>query len=145
MSTPIGGLHTHHSLARPVKVVLRWDVKQFSWCSGYHICLTHRRSPVRSRAKTIFSTPIFVNMENIVLGQNLIIRFVCITPALYVEKNCRSKEGLSWMTKYQFSPFCKNSPCPFHLRNESIYFSLWVLVPLSLEKKIERKCWGGRW
>ena len=24
----------------------------FSWCSGYHICLTHRRSPVRSRAKT---------------------------------------------------------------------------------------------
>ena len=26
---------------------------QFSWCSGYHICLTHRRSPVRNRAKTI--------------------------------------------------------------------------------------------
>ena len=26
--------------------------KAFSWCSGYHICLTHRRSPVRSRAKT---------------------------------------------------------------------------------------------
>ena len=25
---------------------------RFSWCSGYHICLTHRRSPVRSRAKT---------------------------------------------------------------------------------------------
>ena len=25
---------------------------KFSWCSGYHICLTHRRSPVRSRAKT---------------------------------------------------------------------------------------------
>ena len=25
----------------------------FSWCSGYHICLTHRRSPVRSRAKTL--------------------------------------------------------------------------------------------
>ena len=25
---------------------------QFSWCSGYHICLTHRRSPVRNRAKT---------------------------------------------------------------------------------------------
>ena len=27
-------------------------VSRFSWCSGYHICLTHRRSPVRSRAKT---------------------------------------------------------------------------------------------
>ena len=27
-------------------------VSKFSWCSGYHICLTHRRSPVRSRAKT---------------------------------------------------------------------------------------------
>ena len=24
----------------------------FSWCSGYHICLTRRRSPVRSWAKT---------------------------------------------------------------------------------------------
>ena len=30
-------------------------VKRFSWCSGYHICLTHRRSPVRSRAKTYYS------------------------------------------------------------------------------------------
>ena len=28
------------------------NVSKFSWCSGYHICLTHRRSPVRSRAKT---------------------------------------------------------------------------------------------
>ena len=28
--------------------------KKFSWCSGYHICLTHRRSPVLSRAKTYF-------------------------------------------------------------------------------------------
>ena len=26
--------------------------KRLSWCSRYHICLTHRRSPVRSRAKT---------------------------------------------------------------------------------------------
>ena len=33
---------------------LATDCKEFSWCSGYHICLTHRRSPVRSRAKTIF-------------------------------------------------------------------------------------------
>ena len=28
-------------------------LSKFSWCSGYHICLTHRRSPVRSRAKTL--------------------------------------------------------------------------------------------
>ena len=27
---------------------------EFSWCSGYHICLTHRRSPVQSRAKTCY-------------------------------------------------------------------------------------------
>ena len=27
--------------------------QQFPWCSGYHICLTHRRSPVRSRAETL--------------------------------------------------------------------------------------------
>jgi hypothetical protein len=24
----------------------------FPWCSGYHICLTRRRSPVRSRTET---------------------------------------------------------------------------------------------
>ena len=30
------------------------NTSKFSWCSGYHICLTHRRSPVRSRAKTCF-------------------------------------------------------------------------------------------
>ena len=30
------------------------NTSKFSWCSGYHICLTHRRSPVRSRAKTSF-------------------------------------------------------------------------------------------
>ena len=53
-TAPIGGLNTQHSLARRVKVVLLGNVKQFSWCSGYHICLTHRRSPVRSRAKTCF-------------------------------------------------------------------------------------------
>ena len=33
---------------------ITYIAKQFSWCSGYHICLTHRRSPVRSRAKTEF-------------------------------------------------------------------------------------------
>ena len=27
---------------------------QFSWCSGYHICLTHRRSPVRAWAVSMF-------------------------------------------------------------------------------------------
>lgn len=37
-----------------LKVECALNVKQFSWCSGYHICLTHRRSPVRSRAKTCF-------------------------------------------------------------------------------------------
>ena len=37
-----------------LKVECVLNVKQFSWCSGYHICLTHRRSPVRSRAKTCF-------------------------------------------------------------------------------------------
>ena len=37
-----------------LKVECDINVKQFSWCSGYHICLTHRRSPVRSRAKTCF-------------------------------------------------------------------------------------------
>ena len=39
-----------------LKVIFITNVKQFSWCSGYHICLTHRRSPVRSRAKTCLPT-----------------------------------------------------------------------------------------
>ena len=48
-----------HSTQNPPNVLARSCspaapllVSQFSWCSGYHICLTHRRSPVRSRAKT---------------------------------------------------------------------------------------------
>ena len=28
---------------------------EFPWCSGYHICVTHRRSPVRSRAKAMIT------------------------------------------------------------------------------------------
>ena len=27
----------------------------FSWCSGYHVCFTRTRSPVRSRARTFYS------------------------------------------------------------------------------------------
>ena len=37
-------------------------LNKFSWCSGYHICLTHRRSPVRSRAKTYIFSIDLVNM-----------------------------------------------------------------------------------
>jgi hypothetical protein len=32
-------------------------IRRFPWCSGDHICLTHRRSPVRSRAETVFIYP----------------------------------------------------------------------------------------
>ena len=35
-----------------------------AWCSGYHICLTRRRSPVQSRA-LISSATIFPALENI--------------------------------------------------------------------------------
>ena len=43
-----------HLTHKKDKIVLNLVSKfnRFSWCSGYHICLTHRRSPVRSRAKT---------------------------------------------------------------------------------------------
>lgn len=29
--------------------------RSFPWCSGHHVCLTHRRSPVRTWAETCFS------------------------------------------------------------------------------------------
>ena len=37
---------------------------QVSWCSGYHISLTPKRSPVRSRARSTFFCPLnmFVGM-----------------------------------------------------------------------------------
>ena len=35
-----------------IKIICAHFLYRFSWCSGYHICLTHRRSPVRNRAKT---------------------------------------------------------------------------------------------
>ena len=32
---------------------MEWsDTPAFPWCSGYHVCLTRRRSPVRSQAET---------------------------------------------------------------------------------------------
>ena len=34
-------------------VCRRASLSPSSWCSGYHICLTHRRSPVQSRAMII--------------------------------------------------------------------------------------------
>ena len=37
-----------------INLIFLHFLHEFSWCSGYHICLTHRRSPVRSRAKTCF-------------------------------------------------------------------------------------------
>ena len=62
-------LHTTRN-ARRVKVEFWYNVKQFSWCSGYHICLTHRRSPVRSRATTsnffssYFHSTFLLNFKN---------------------------------------------------------------------------------
>ena len=41
-----------YSICSTVTLYLFLFHNWFSWCSGYHICLTHRRSPVRSRAKT---------------------------------------------------------------------------------------------
>ena len=37
-------------LSHCVAVLSKW----FLWCSGYHVCLTRTRSPVRSRAETRF-------------------------------------------------------------------------------------------
>ena len=40
-------------LSHCVAVLSKW----FLWCSGYHVCLTRTRSPVRSRAETRFFFP----------------------------------------------------------------------------------------
>ena len=54
---------------------------EFSWCSGYHICLTHRRSPVRSRAKTIlkhfWDTTQFKLTISAKVGFNLVLSKLC--------------------------------------------------------------------
>ena len=36
-------------------VLFRKWLSVFPWCSGYHVSLTHSRSPVRSRAETLFA------------------------------------------------------------------------------------------
>ena len=38
------------------KILSSSFVHGFPWCSGFHICLTRRRSPVRSRTETVLST-----------------------------------------------------------------------------------------
>lgn len=42
------------------KILSSCFVHGFPWCSGYHICLTRRRSPVRSRTETVLSTSLTV-------------------------------------------------------------------------------------
>ena len=39
------------------------DHNKFPWCSGYHICLTRRWSPVRSRAETFLLYPVKKNLK----------------------------------------------------------------------------------
>ena len=34
-------------------IFISYSIYLFPWCSGYHICLTRRRSPVRSRTETL--------------------------------------------------------------------------------------------
>ena len=41
----------------------------FPWCSGYHISLTRRRSPVRSRTETIFSQTFLTFECNVIVLQ----------------------------------------------------------------------------
>ena len=35
-----------------------------AWCSGYHICLTHRRSQVRALVRSIFLFFLVINLKN---------------------------------------------------------------------------------
>ena len=41
------------------EIDLNWSVLVL-WCSGYHICLTRRRSPVRNRAAPYFFSLLFL-------------------------------------------------------------------------------------
>ena len=38
----------------PLPAWIRKKSTEFLWCSGYHVCFTRTRSPVRSRAETLF-------------------------------------------------------------------------------------------
>ena len=40
-------------------------MSMFPWCSGYHVSLTHSRSPVRSRVETLFAlSPFYGDLYN---------------------------------------------------------------------------------
>ena len=47
------------------------------WCSGYHVCLTHRRSPVRSRVESTAasdaSLPFSCNIRQYVVTASLVL------------------------------------------------------------------------
>ena len=47
------------SLLQRREIDLNWSVLVL-WCSGYHICLTRRRSPVRNRAAPYFFSLLFL-------------------------------------------------------------------------------------
>lgn len=43
-----------------IKMILKQEIgTPVPWCSGYHVCFTRKRSPVRSRAEPMVLLPYF--------------------------------------------------------------------------------------
>ena len=58
-----------------------------SWCSGYHICLTHRRSQVRALVSTASFLSLFINRDTIHRKNAHIFMVLYIYPYIYIYKH----------------------------------------------------------
>ena len=58
-----------NSILDALVIIVYWSLKfnlsKIIWCSGYHICLTHRRSQVRALVWSFFKKVIFLKKINV--------------------------------------------------------------------------------
>ena len=89
-------------------------LSKFSWCSGYHICLTHRRSPVRSRAKTVLPRGLTARISGFHPGgpgstPGVGILFIVQTNFLLLlticsANECHTDEVAEWLRRWTANP-----------------------------------------
>ena len=70
-SSKVDHLSSTASITWPLSPFMFLPFHKFPWCSGYHVCLTRRRSPVRSRAETF----LFIDRLQIFYSRNWITWF----------------------------------------------------------------------
>ena len=94
----------------------------FPWCSGYHMSLTHSRSPVRYRAETLFVVFFFTHQSthNMTWMNRPPLTNVCIS----IEYLCYGDVLFPWCNGYHVS--LTHSRSPVRYRAETLFVVFFI-------------------